>query len=270
MMEKYFELYREFDLPYQDFNRSMLGPQFPDELQTVSRLWFSCGYNPGIASYLNFFLLRDFIQTHDQAYPPRFQSFNSMGQSFYQTDLFIRDVTDSGLKPTGGISNPSVRAKLKQIMKRHERISIPSWMMTYFGFSLFEMVEKFSGNLTEEDKKQHLAYMSKTYRIMGIAFTEDRQKLETFAREIEKVHAGPSPNLERHVRNILKLGEMVGVSSRYEKLSVLLPEKTRGIFQEIYGTVRPNLLQQWISRIVGRLVMKQAIGKPRKAVPFSE
>ena len=56
------------------------------------------GHRPGIGAYLNFFLLRDFIVTHDTAHPPRFKSFRSMADSFYQTDLFIREVTDSGRK----------------------------------------------------------------------------------------------------------------------------------------------------------------------------
>src|SRR5438105_11620020 len=113
------EIYSRFDPPYDTFDRSQLGDGFPEELETVSRLWFACGYRPGITAYLNFFLLRDFIVKHDTAYPPRFQTFKSMADSFYQTDLFIRDVTDSGLKPTGGISSPRVRDLLEQLMVRH-------------------------------------------------------------------------------------------------------------------------------------------------------
>ena len=70
----YLELYREFDPPYERFERSMLGLEFPAELDLVSRLWFRCGYRPGIGAYLNFFLLRDFIRTHDTNFPPRFAS----------------------------------------------------------------------------------------------------------------------------------------------------------------------------------------------------
>lgn len=65
-----------------------------------------------------------------------------MATSFYQTDLCIREVTDSGLQPTGGISSAKVRDTLAQIQRRHQRINIPSWMQTYFGFSLLENVEK--------------------------------------------------------------------------------------------------------------------------------
>lgn len=95
-MSTSYDLYRGLDPPYATFDNSMLGPTFPAELDLVSRLWFQCGYRPGIAAYLNFFLLRDFITTHDTNYPPRFKTFKSMATSFYQTDLFIRDVTDSG------------------------------------------------------------------------------------------------------------------------------------------------------------------------------
>ena len=266
----YLELYRRFDAPYENFDNSMLGPGFPEELETVSRLWFACGYWPGIASYLNFFLLKDFIETHDKAFPPRFRSFRSMAESFYQTDLFIRDVTDSGLKPTGGISSQAVRADLKKIMVRHERIAIPGWRMTYFGFSLLEMVEKKSGALLPEDKMRHLSYMSKTYRIMGLAFTENREALEQFARLIEEAHAGLSPDLEKHTRNILVLGEMAKVSSRYDELEYLLPKRTKKIFGEIYARVRLSPLKRWGAGIAGRLLLKQAIGRPRKPVPVMD
>src|SRR5262249_4795208 len=59
----YLDLYRQFDPPFERFGRSMLGAQFAAELDLVSRLWFRCGYRPGIGAYLNFFLLRDFITT---------------------------------------------------------------------------------------------------------------------------------------------------------------------------------------------------------------
>jgi hypothetical protein len=49
----YLQVYRRFDPPYQTFENSMLGPAFAQELALVSRLWFACGYRPGIASYLN-------------------------------------------------------------------------------------------------------------------------------------------------------------------------------------------------------------------------
>jgi len=121
-MGEYLDLYRRFDPPYEGFDRSMLGAEFAAELDLVSRLWFRCGYRPGIGTYLNFFLLRDFITTHDDNFPPRFASLRSMAESFYRTDLFIRDVTDSGMQPTGGISSARVRGMLQQIQQRHVKV----------------------------------------------------------------------------------------------------------------------------------------------------
>jgi len=261
------ELFRQFDSPYGRFDNSMLGAEFADELETVSRFWFACGYRPGIGAYLNFFLLRDFIVTHDTAHPPRFKSFRSMADSFYQTDLFIREVTDSGRKPSGGISSERVRAVLKSIMKRHQRLSIPIWMTTHFGFSLLENVERECGQLSPNEKRLHLAYMTKTYRIMGVPFSEDRAALQRFSRSIEKQQAGLSPNVEKHARNILFLGEMVGVSSRYEVISAMLSDATRKVFEGIHGKVRPAFPQRVWARLLGRVLMKQAVGQPRKAVP---
>ena len=80
-MTAYLELYQSFDPPYESFDNAMLGAQFSAELDLVSRLWFRCGYRPGIAAYLNFFLLRDFITTHDSSFPPRFKSLRSMADA---------------------------------------------------------------------------------------------------------------------------------------------------------------------------------------------
>jgi hypothetical protein len=267
-MADYMEIYRELEAPDEGFDRAALGGEFAEELAVVSRLWFACGYRPGITAYLNFFLLREFIVTHDAAYPPRFQSFRSMADSFYQTDVFIRDVTDSGSVATGGISSPRVRRALRGIMKRHERLAIPRWMMTYFGFSLLENVEKQCAPVSDDEKRRHLAYMSKTYRIMGLPFPARRDRLEEFGRRVESAHAGPSPHVERHARNILLLGEMVGVPSRYDAIAGMLPEGTRAVFAEIYPRVRPGFVRRTAARAAGRLWMRRARGRPRTAVPL--
>jgi len=272
-MTAYLDLYQQFEAPYASFDRSELGNEFPSELSAASRLWFACGYGQGIASYLNFFLLKDFIVTHDTAYPPRFLSFRSMAESFYRTDLFIRDVTDSGLKPTGGISSAAVRHTLASIMQRHRNVAIPEWMMTYFGFSLVEMVEKqcaMVAPVTEDQKRLHLAYMSKAYRIMGLSFSTRRDWMESFSRSIEQEYAGLSEHAEKHARNILFLGEMVGVSSDYEALASVLPERTREIFRELYARVRPGSLKRLGARLSGRFLVPKAVGQPREAVPVSE
>src|SRR5262245_36386922 len=107
-------LFQRIDRPLPAFDRAQLGAEFADELQVVSGLWFRCGYRPGIAAYLNFFLLHDFIALHDERFPPRFASLQAMAKSFYETDLFIRAITDSGREPTGGISGAPVRDLLAQ------------------------------------------------------------------------------------------------------------------------------------------------------------
>jgi hypothetical protein len=269
MGDEYLTLYRQLDPPYETFAPSALGPGFPDELALVSRLWFRCGYRPGITAYLNFFLLPDFIVTHDTAYPPRFRSFRSMAESFYQTDLFIRDVTDSGKTPTGGISSPQVRQILQTIMRRHSRLAIPPWMMTYFGWSLLQTVEKQCAPLSDDERRLHLAYMSKAYRIMGLAFSERRELHEAFGRAVETHHAGRSGDLEKHARNILVLGEMIGVPSRYDAIAPMLPEATRAVFDTIYPRVRPSLPRRAAARALGCVLMKQALGEPRVAVPVA-
>ena len=43
-MKPSLDLYRQLDPPYERFDGSMLGPEFPAELDLVSRLWFRCGY----------------------------------------------------------------------------------------------------------------------------------------------------------------------------------------------------------------------------------
>ena len=268
-MSGYLELFQKFDPPVESFDSSLLGPEFPAELDLVSRLWFRCGYRPGIGAYLNFFLLRDFITTHDTNYPPRFKTFKAMATSFYMTDLFIRDVTDSGATPTGGISNPNVRETLRQIQERHRRVRIPPWMQTYFGFSLLENVEKQCAPMTGEDQRLHLAYMSKTYRIMGLPFSQNRADLERFSREIEAEQAAVTENVPRHAANILRLGEMIEVSSSAESILPMLPPKTRAVFEPLHPKLRPGPLRRAWSRLLGRLLIPKVVGAPRGAVPFT-
>jgi hypothetical protein len=269
-MRNYLELYRNFEAPFERFDRAMLGPNFAAELALVSRLWFRCGYRPGIGAYLNFFLLRDFISTHDGNFPPRFKSLRSMAESFYRTDLFIRDVTDSGVRPTGGISSAKVREMLRAIQERHVKVKIPPWMQTYFGWSLLENVEKQCAPLSEDERRLHLAYMSKAFRVMGLRFSEDRAALERFARAIEAEQAALSANVPKHARHILRIGEMIGVSSRAESILPMLPPATRSVFEPLYTKVRPGALRALWCRVLGRLAMPKAIGAPRAAVPAVE
>lgn len=264
------DLWRQMDPPFDGFDRTLLGADFAAELETASELWFACGYRPGIAAYLNFFLLRDLITIHEEAVPSRFATFRSMARSFYETDLFVRDVTDSGARPTGGISAASVRRELSEIMARHQALSIPGWAMTYFGFSLLETVEKEFPALDTERKRRHLAYLAKSFRIMGIHFSDRRDLMERFSRSLEAASCGETPYLERHARNILLLGEMVGVSSAHENISFMLSDAARPLFGKIYPRVRPGLARRLAARAAGHLLMKRAVGTPRKAVPAEE
>lgn len=262
------ELYRAFDPPYERFDRSLLGPDFAAELDLVSRLWFRCGYRPGIGAYLNFFLLKDFIRTHDGNFPPRFRSLRSMADSFYQTDLFIREVTDSGATPSGGISGARVRELLGQIQERHAKVRIPPWMQTYFGFSLLENVEKQCAPLTDEEKRLHFSYMAKVFRIMGLAFSTQRAELERFARLVEAEQAAVTENVPKHARHILRIGEMIGVPSTPESILPMLPPPTRAVFEPLYPALRPGPLARLWFRALGRLLLPKAVGAPRRAVPF--
>ena len=266
-MATYQTLFERFDAPYEHFDNTMLGDRFSEELAVTSRLWVQSGYSQGISAYLNFFLLKDFIETHDNAFPPRFASFRSMARSFYRTDVFVREVTDSGRQPSGGISNEKVRQSLKSVMKRHERLQIPLWMMSYFGFQLLEAVEHQPGAVSSEDRCLHLSYMTKAFRIMGVPFSNDRGLMERFSRDVEAHHAGQSNLLEKHARHILILGEMVGVRSDAGTILPMLPEATRHVFAPIYPKVRPGMLLCLVCRLGGRALMPRAVGEPRKAVP---
>lgn len=142
-------------------------------------------------------------------------------------------------------------------------------MQTYFGFSLPENIEKQRAPLTEHEKQQHLAYMSKTSRIMGMPFSTDRSLMEAFSRSVEDEQAAVTENVTRHATNILRLGEMIGVSSGRDSILPILPPRTREIFVPLYREVRPGLpRRQWL-RLLGRSVMPKAVGEPRKAVPVA-
>ncbi len=260
------ERFATFDPPYETFTDDLLGDEADAELDVVRRYWFACGYRPGVTAYLNFFLLADFIVLHDRAVARRFRSFRTMARSFYETDLFIREVTDSGSSPSGGIANAEVRATLRSIFARHGAVGIPTWMMAYFGFSLLENVERQVGAATSDRERQlHLQYMSRTFRCMGVPFCDRRDALVAFARRVESVHAGATPQLERHARNILVIGEMIGVASDWESLAPFLPDPTRAVFEPIHERARPGAVKRTTARIAGKLLMKRAVGDSRAA-----
>src|SRR5262249_1261614 len=122
---------------------------------------------------------------------------------------------------------------------------------------------------TDQEKQWHLQYMSKAYRIMGMPFSSDRRTMEAFGRGVEAEHAAASPRLDKHAKNILVLGEMVGVPSRYDSIAGFLPANTRKVFDAIYPRVKPSWPRRAGARVLGKILMKQAVGAPRKAVPMA-
>lgn len=262
-------LFARMDRPFTAFDPACLGGDFAARLRVTSSLWFRCGYAPGIASYLAFFLMREMIELHDSRVPARFASLRAMAESFHRTDQFIRDVTDSGREPTGGISSPRVRALLAQMMERHRRVAIPEWTMTWFGWTLFEAVERVCAPLTDAERDLHLRYMTTTYRLMGVPFAADRDLMGAFARAAEARHAAEAPQLERHARAILRIGEMIGVSSEPARVTALLPEAARKVFAPLAERVRPGPLRRAWLRLLGRFLVPRAVGRPRIAEPFA-
>jgi hypothetical protein len=62
----------------------------------------------------------------------------------------------------------------------------------------------------------------------------------------------------------------MGVSSEFRSLGVMLPSSTRTVVEEIYDKVRPARARRMGAGLLGRLLMRQAIGAPRVAVPATE
>jgi hypothetical protein len=143
-------------------------------------------------------------------------------------------------------------------------------MESYFGFSLLENVEKQCAPLTGGEKQLHLSYMSKTYRLMGFPFSDERALMEEFARGIEEEQAAFSENVPKHARHILQIGEMIGVASDPESILPMLPPRTRAVFEPLYPEARPGLLRRAGCRLLGRLLLPRAVGQPRKAVPAGQ
>jgi hypothetical protein len=246
----------------------MLGPEFPRELDLASRLWLRCGYRPGIGVSLNFLLLGDFLALHQLKYPSRFPSLRAMTDAFRRIDAFVRAVTDSGARPSGGISSSRVRGILGTIRSRHARSGIPEWMLTYFGFSMIEMAERQCA-LSAEEKRLHLAYIGKAFRIMGVPFTQNRDDLERFARQIEERYAAVIEDAPQLLRYVLCVAEMAGVSSGPQSVLRMLPPRVRAVFEPIYPNVRPGPIRRIAYRLLGRFLLPRAVGEPRIAVPMT-
>ena len=75
--------------------------------------------------------------------------------------------------------------------------------------------------------------------------------------------------MAKHSRHILRLAEMIGVSSGPDSVLPMLPPKTRSAFEPLYAKVRPGLMQRLWSRLLGRLLIPKAVGEPRRAIPVA-
>jgi len=263
-------LFAELDPPYDTPSEDDLRDGFPQELELVSRLWFATGHRPTVAAFLNLELLCELSLTRDRTFPRRFQSFRSLRRSFLEADRLLRDVTDSGKKATGGISSDDVRTRLAFVADRLRRTPIEGWMPTYFAFSLVECVERAAPEVTAEERRLHLAYLAKAFRLMGVSFSNRRETMQQFARQVEAAYTGRSPALERHARNVLLLGEALGVPAEFRELAPLLAEGPRRLFREIYPEVRPDPWQRHLARASGRFLVSPAASEPRRAVQATD
>jgi hypothetical protein len=141
-------------------------------------------------------------------------------------------------------------------------------MLTYFGFNVVEMAEK-QRPLSAEEKRLHLAYISKVFRIMGVAFTENRDDLERFARQVEERHAAVIEDAPKLLRYVLCVAEMVGVSSGPKSVLRMLPPRVRAVFEPVYPKVRPGPFRRTAYRLLGRFLLPRAVGEPRSAAPVA-
>ena len=125
---------------------------------------------------------------------------------------------------------------------------------------MIEIVETKCAPLSTKQAQLHLAYMTKTYRLMGVAFSADRARMTEFARAVEAAHAAPSPQLERHARAILRIGETIGVASHEHTILPMLPLATRRLFAPMASRVRPGLARRIVARVLGKLLVPIAAG----------
>jgi hypothetical protein len=265
-VRQYEKLFRAMDPPHDAPPEEGLRAGVSKELELVSRLWFESGHRAGIAAHLSLALLCELILTHDREFPHRFRSRRSLRRAFSETDRVLREVTDSGKRPTGGISAPEIRTRLSFLSDRHRRATFPKWMTTYFAFSYVESAERASPGISDDERRTHLNYMAKAFRIMGVAFSPNRSLMEEFSRQVELAHTGRSPKLERYVRDLLLLAEMLRVSSEYHRLAPLLPELPRILFRQIYPQVQPAPWKSTLARASGRFLTKGTLGERRRAV----
>src|SRR5260370_8505359 len=99
-------------------------------------------------------------------------------------------------------------------------------------------------------------------------FCAKRGDLERFAGLIEAEQAALKEIVPQHSRHILRMGEMIGVSSGPASILPMLPPPTRAVFEPLYPKVRPGPLRRGWARPMGKLLIPQAVRAPRAAVAF--
>jgi hypothetical protein len=231
--------------------REDAGPVDPREREAARYLWRAGSYRCGITAYLTFFLLGDFLAHARQARPRRFDALLPFARSFDFTDRFIKQVTDSGRRPSGGLDSPSVIDLLRRIQAAHDRIRVPHWMMVHFGFTLMEQLERDLDVQDPDLLRHHLGYMARAYRTMGLPFSTDRALMETLCRGIEHRFARWEPAAGPCGRRLLFLGQLVGVAPQERELAPLLPEPVRPLFRAHYAEMRPGALTRAAGGLLG-------------------
>ena len=225
----------------------------PRDHQAAAYLWMAGSYRCGISAYLVFFLLGDFVAHARRMRPRRFGSLIPFARSFDATDRFIKRVTDSGRRPSGGLANPEVVRQLRAIQSVHDRIRVPHWMMAHFGFTLVEQLERDLGETDPALLRRHLRYMAAAFRAMGVPFSADRELMAEFARGIERAHVRWEPCVADYGRRLLSLGQLVGVRPDLDRLVPLLPETVGPLFRERFEVMRPGPVARVAGVVLGGL-----------------
>lgn len=244
------ELYGRLEPP---LSAGQAAPLDPRDHQAAAYLWMAGSYRCGISAYLVFFLLGDLVAHARRMRPRRFGGLIAFARSFDATDRFIKRVTDSGRRPSGGLANPDVVRQLRRIQAVHERIRVPQWMMVHFGFTLIEQLERDLGETDPALLRHHLRYMAAAFRTMGVPFATDRELMSELARGIERAHVRWEPCVAAYGRRLLLLGQAVGVRPDPQRLAPLLPEPVRPLFEARFEAMRPGPGARTAGTVLGAL-----------------
>lgn len=237
------------------YTRIEFGAEYAKELEATRYIWKKGSYRAGITVHIMFFLLGDLVEAGARDRPERFGRLGKFARSFDFTDVFIKRVTASGRgrAQAEGLASAEVQGLLKGIQRLHDDIDIPHWMMTYFGFALLEQVEDDIGTLSETAKQYHLQYMMRVYRTMGIPFSDDRDLMVDFCREVEREYYRFTPLAVEYSRRLIFLGLITGVPAKREWLAATLPGTLREAFESRYEQLRPSAVALALGKLLGLL-----------------